>query len=638
MKVDKQNGNVKYNDEDHLYWNEDGKFISVTTLIGKYEQPFDEQFWSAYKALEKLLTKEQFKLEKTNLLQNQKVNLQYFIEGYGLDESKFNALQQDILDEWQRINIESCERGTKIHSDLENLFVGKKTTDLKRFGFGGKFEVNTNKTLENLNKDLLDIDRGIFPEYLIYRISPDKKFRLAGQIDLLVKDGNDLYLIDYKGLPLNTEILTTNGWSTIGNLKEGDYVFDKNGKPTKILHKSKIHNNPCFKIIFDNGDEIISDCDHRWEISFRTQRGGYTTTVLTTKELYEYLQSYTRNSLTIPKILNPDPIIGETKEVLVDPYVLGAWLGDGSKDCGIITQTINSPLWEEIKRRGYEIGENAQHNPERENTEMRTVYGLRTQLKLLGVLNNKTIPNIYYTASYNQRLDLLRGLMDTDGYYHPKRKRFVMATGQEWQRDCMIKLLSTFGIKSTVFEVNKKCGDKFFKGWDVCFSTNGLNPFLIRNQDIDYPIKDKNSFRNIKNVEVVETEPTQCIEVDSPTHTFLCTNKCIVTHNTNKSIDEKSFFDSKTKKNKMMQYPLNNIMDCNKMHYTLQLSTYAWMLQQINPDFKIKELKIIHFDHAGNQNEYVLEYLKDDVERMCRDYKKKLIIEERARNRKPIEF
>ena len=305
MKVDKQNGNVKYNDEDHLYWNDDGQFISVTTLIGKYEQPFDNEFWSGYKALEKLLTKEQFKMEKPILLQNQKIDLQYFIDGYGIKESEFNSVQQDILDEWQRINIESCERGTKIHSDLENLFVGKKTTDLKRFGFGGKFEVNTNKTLENLNKDLLDIDRGIFPEYLIYRVSPDKKFRLAGQIDLLVKDGNDIYLIDYK---------------------------------------------------------------------------------------------------------------------------------------------------------------------------------------------------------------------------------------------------------------------------------------------------------------------------------------------TNKSIDDKSFFDSKTKKNKMMQYPLNNIMDCNKMHYTLQLSTYAWMLQQINPDFKIKELKIIHFDHSGNQNEYVLEYLKDDVERMCRDYKKKLIIEERAQKRKPIEF
>jgi len=304
-KIDKQNGNVKYNDEEHLYWNDDGKFISVTTLIGRYEQPFDEDFWSSYKALEKLLTKEQFKFEKPGLLQNQKINLSYMLDAYDFSEDEFNAIKQNILDEWQRSRIESCERGTKIHSKMEHLFLDKKKTELKRFGIGGKFDVNTNQSLENLNKDLLDIDKGVFPEYLVYRVSKDKKFRLAGQIDLLIKDGNDIYIIDYK---------------------------------------------------------------------------------------------------------------------------------------------------------------------------------------------------------------------------------------------------------------------------------------------------------------------------------------------TNKSIDEKSHFDNRTKKNKMMQYPLNNLMDCNKMHYTLQLSTYAWMLQQINPEFKIKHLWLIHFDHNGGETEYELEYLKDDVERMCRDYKRQLVLEEKARNRKPIEF
>ena len=137
-------------------------------------------------------------MEKTNLLQSQKINLQYFIDGYGISESKYNAVQQDILDEWQRTNHEACERGTRIHSYMENLFTNKKTTELKKFGLGGKFEVNTNQSLESHNQELLDIERGVFPEYLIYRISPDKKFRLAGQIDLLIKDGNDIYLVDYK--------------------------------------------------------------------------------------------------------------------------------------------------------------------------------------------------------------------------------------------------------------------------------------------------------------------------------------------------------------------------------------------------------------------------------------------------------
>ena len=643
MNVDKSNGNVKYNDENHLYWDDNGKYVSVTTLIHSFSQPFDEDFWSKYKALEKLLTKEQFKLEKKNLMTTKKVDLNYFLDMYNFSLNDFNREQQNILDEWQKKNLEACERGTKIHADLEHSLTKKKVTDLKKYGFGGKFSVNTNDSLNKSNTDLLSIDRGVFPEYLIYRCSDDGKFRLAGQIDLLIKDGNDIYLRDFKGLSLDTKIPTINGWSTIGEIKEGDIIFDKNGNPTKIIHKSSIHLNPCFKIVFDNGDSIIADHEHRWEISFKTNgkpKNHYTSTIMTTEEIYKYLEIIKdkRNTYNIPKILNPKPLNLPDIKLPIDPYVLGAWLGDGSKSCGIITQAKNSPLWNEIKKRGYEIGKNAQHNPDRENVEMRTVYGLKTLLNSLGLKNKKFIPDIYQRASYSQRLDLLRGLMDTDGYYHPKRKRFVMATGQEWQRDDMVKLLSSLGVKTTVFEVKRKCEGKKFTAWDVCFSTDEFNPFLIRNQDIVIDTKNKRTFRNIIAVEKVDTVPTQCLEVDSPTHTFLCTEKMIVTHNTNSKIDEKSFYNSSTKKYQMLQYPLNNLMDCNKVHYTLQLSTYAWMIQQLNPEFVIKRLTIDHFDHNGGYTEYDVDYLKDDVVRMCKWYKKQILLKEMADKRKKIEF
>ena len=269
---------------------------------------------------------------------------------------------------------------------------------------------------------------------------------------------------------------------------------------------------------------------------------------------------------------------------------------------------------------------------------MRTVYGLRTLLGKLNLLKNKHIPDDYYTASIEQRLDLLRGLMDTDGYYHPKRKRFVMSTGQEWQRDDIVKLLGTLGIKSTVFEVTKKFNGKSFIAWDICFSTNGLNPFLIRNQEIEFPEKDKNSFRNITKIELTETVPTQCLEVDSPLHTFLVTDKCIITHNTNKEIKQHSGFDSKTKSTAKMKYPLNNLEDCNFIHYTLQLSTYAWMIQKLNPEFIIKDLILVHFDHQGNQNIYHLDYLKKDVEKMLRWHKHQVIREKQKEKYKRIEY
>lgn len=635
MKVDKKNGSVCFNEENHTYWNENDndKYVSVTTLIERFTQPFDKNFWSAYKALEKLIPADNWKIEKKVLLNVKKFNKE-ILDIYDISENMFNKTQQDILDEWEQTNRESCERGTLIHSKLEHsVYNMGDNVILKKFGIGGQFICDKDRT----NLDLIN---GVYPEYLISRTSADGILRLAGQIDLLVKNGNEIIIMDWKGLPLDTEILTINGWSTIGNVKEGDTIFDGDGNPTKILHKSTIHNNPCYKITFDNGDSIISDIDHRWEIAFKKQskKIPYNKVVMTTKEIFDYMQSYDRNSYTIPKILNPNPINTSKKDLLIDPYLLGVWLGDGSKDCGIITQSSKSKLWEELKRRGFDIGENAQHNPDREGTEMRTVYGLRTLLGKLNLLKNKHIPDDYYTASIEQRLDLLRGLMDTDGYYHPKRKRFVMSTGQEWQRDDIVKLLGTLGIKSTVFEVTKKFNGKSFIAWDICFSTNGLNPFLIRNQEIEFPEKDKNSFRNITKIELTETVPTQCLEVDSPLHTFLVTDKCIITHNTNKEIKQHSGFDSKTKSTAKMKYPLNNLEDCNFIHYTLQLSTYAWMIQKLNPEFIIKDLILVHFDHQGNQNIYHLDYLKKDVEKMLRWHKHQVIREKQKEKYKRIEY
>jgi hypothetical protein len=69
-----------------------------------------------------------------------------------------------------------------------------------------------------------------------------------------------------------------------------------------------------------------------------------------------------------------------------------------------------------------------------------------------------------------------------------------------------------------------------------------------------------------------------------------------------------------------MKYPLTKLDDVNFNHYQLQLSTYAWMLQKLNPEFNIKRLFIVHFPHEGGSKIYEVEYLKDDVEKMLKAY------------------
>ena len=631
MTIDKQNGNVAFNEDSHVYWDTttNNKFISVTTLIEKFAQPFDKDFWSKYKALEKLIPADEWKIEKKSILATHKIPKE-ILSTYNISELDFNKAQQDILDEWDKTNAESCERGTKIHSELENsMYNMGANVSLKKFGVGGKFVCDKGRTA-------LDLENGVYPEYLISRVSPDGVLRIAGQIDLLVKKDNEIYILDWKGLPLDTPIPTEEGFTLMKDLKVGDKVFDKDGNICKVLHKSSIHNNPCYKIKFDNSEEITADQDHRWLVSFYKSNKTYCNKVLTTVELKVYLDSIkdNRNSYNIPRILNAKPINTEEKNLPIDPYVLGCWLGDGSKSCGVITNNSNN-IWGEIKSRGYDLGQDISSE---DRCEAHTVLGLYPNLKSLNLINNKHIPDIYLRASYNQRLDLLRGFMDTDGYYHPKRKRFVMETDQEWQRDALIKLLGTLGIKTSVFYNINKIGDKQYPGWDICFSTLNLNPFLSRNQDIEYPLKDKCSFRNIVSVEETSTVETQCIEVDSVSHTYLFGYSMIVTHNTNKEIKQKAGFNTQTRSEVKMLYPLNLLPDCNYYHYALQLSTYAWMLQMINPDFVIKDLILVHFDHNNNQTVYNMPYLKKEVESMLKFYKKSIFKQEKLAKLKKIEY
>ena len=192
MNYDKINGDVGFIESSHVYKNLKNdaiKYTSVTTLIGKYEQPFNKEFVSKYKALEKLIPKDIWKKEKGSIWKNHKIPKGY-LEAHEISEKELNKVQQEILDEWAQINKDSCERGTKIHSEIENSFYDKEV-NLSKFGIGGKFQCK---------KDYSDLDMeyGVYPEYLIYYDNDKLDLHIAGQIDLLVKSGNDIIIGDWK--------------------------------------------------------------------------------------------------------------------------------------------------------------------------------------------------------------------------------------------------------------------------------------------------------------------------------------------------------------------------------------------------------------------------------------------------------
>jgi len=190
---DKMNCRVKYRDDIHTYWLDDdktNKCISVTTLISQFHEKFDESFWSKNKAFEAIANKEIFSMEKKLLLSTKKWD-NNILSRYDIDPLVFNTKVNEILDEYSKNRTESCERGTKFHKEMEESFYKPGTITLDKYGIGGKF-----KCIKDNNK--FDLDQGVYPEYLVYYESPDKFLKIAGQIDLLIKDGNDIWVLDWK--------------------------------------------------------------------------------------------------------------------------------------------------------------------------------------------------------------------------------------------------------------------------------------------------------------------------------------------------------------------------------------------------------------------------------------------------------
>ena len=276
-------------------------------------------------------------------------------------------------------------------------------------------------------------------------------------------------------------------------------------------------------------------------------------------------------------------------------------MGDGSRQCGTVTNGCKE-VWKEIESRGYQVGKIL---ADKGIASTRTILGLRTGLRKLNLLNNKHVPDIYYNASHNQRLDLLRGLMDSDGYFNRLRRRCVMQTTQIWQRDDTIKLVASLGYKPTTFLTwGSGFGKTNIPMWSVAF-TPLENPFLARNQDYTEIIKNVNltrsSFRRIKSIKEVSTVPTKCLEVDSPDKTYLVTRGYIKTHNTNKKFEIESPYK--------LCNGLDHLPNTEYYKYALQVSLYRYILDIDD----IQQMEVIWFNNDTYQI-FNMPYLKDEAE------------------------
>lgn len=345
------------------------------------------------------------------------------------------------------------------------------------------------------------------------------------------------YAANFECLALDTLLPTPTGWTTMGQVQEGDFLLADTGEPTRVIGVSNVKiGAKCYEIEFDDGTKIVADEDHWWKVARRHWKGG-ADKLRQTKQL-EAGKFYIRPAL---------PLAVPDVQLPVDPYLLGVWLGDGSSDAAVVTageqdvedicaniEGCGQPIrrTQHRNRTIWQIRLNEGNNGSRGNPFL---HGLRE----LGVLKNKHIPAIYLRGSFEQRLALLQGLMDTDGSSGGNgggQCSFVttfpaLASG-------FAELVRTLGFKAKflTWDESPAKGSQCALRYQFWFTAHSDMPVfrLRRKQDkVDRSVRKPNrQCHRIVSVKEVESVPVRCVMVDGPTKMYLAGEGMIPTHNT----------------------------------------------------------------------------------------------------------
>lgn len=369
--------------------------------------------------------------------------------------------------------------------------------------------------------------------------------------------GLDANRLRGRQLCLNTEMPTPMGFVKLKNLQAGDKLFDERGQVCTITKLHPIQESPeSYKVTFDDGTTIDACAEHLWMTYTKQDRIKISKDkpiepkIKNTKEIIETLKVSTsdENNHCIPNTL---PVQYLEKELVVNPYLLGLWLGDGNRQAQI--ETADPEILKNYEHHIIKSSINSTSNWGTSKSCSYWIKDLSTNLKKLGLVYNpspckrsledgyyhKYIPKKYMYSSVKQRLALVQGLMDSDGCcYKDGRCEFVQV--REQLAYDFYNLVLSLGIKAKInkrksFRYNIQYKDKF----RVTFSTE--LPVFRLNRKLDRIRKQafKTKQRFIVSIDKIEPKPMRCITVDSPSHLYLVTKQYIPTHNTVDGI----FFD-----------------------------------------------------------------------------------------------
>jgi phage terminase large subunit-like protein len=261
-----------------------------------------------------------------------------------------------------------------------------------------------------------------------------------------------------KALDVTTPVLTTRGWKAHGDLQPGDQVFAPDGRPVAVEQVTEHYPGPCYQLELADGEAIVAHARHEWV----TNRTWYTgrkrgsrgaLPPVETQRIAQTLRGGGRGDL-VHSIDVCRALQLPRAALLIPPYTLGAWLGDGTSKSAAIT-TPDDEVVRAIAADGVEIFPRRYQPP-----GAATVYSMARRnapgrltplLKQLGVFGNKHIPPDYLLASVEQRRDLLAGLFDADGHVTARGQCELVLMDRRLFDDA-VALIRSLGLKPTVTE------------------------------------------------------------------------------------------------------------------------------------------------------------------------------------------
>lgn len=407
-------------------------------------------------------------------------------------------LAKKITEETAKDDVEDIAMEAK--QELENILVNRTSNNISHIFNGLDTVISQVESILSSDNRLLGVSTGL----------PSLDYILSGLV------GGRLYILGArpsqgKGYSLDTLTLTPTGWVKNRDIKLGDTVIGRDGKPTKVIGVYPQPLQDCYKITLKDGREIICDAPHEWTVYSSKWKKERT---FTAEELYQKLQCVRyQKRISLPRFTGD---YGIEKDFVIPPYIMGVLIGDGCLSTGDLSYCKPSQYVLEEVRKYLPVGVKANFRSDNKTVGITGWSLARKYIKQVGLNTqcyNKFIPKEYFHSSKAQREELFKGLMDSDGYCSKTRWEYS-TTSKQLALDVQ-QLAWSLGYCA---RIATRMG-KYKKDSQVTTIRLNYRVFITTYNPL-----------TIEKIEKVEPVPTQCIHVDNEDSLFVIEDY-IVTHN-----------------------------------------------------------------------------------------------------------